>query len=74
MVPIKVSQIRCLQWQIALKEFNMQMLFRFIPAAIYIAALFAIALSMLIVRSPHVGGPLVLHCQYEKYSDCRLVR
>ncbi|RKD35806.1 hypothetical protein BJ928_1302 [Rhizobium sp. WW_1] len=52
----------------------MQMLFRFIPAAIYIAALFAIALSMLIVRSPHVGGPLVLHCQYEKYSDCRLVR
>ncbi|MBA8903853.1 hypothetical protein FHW17_004773 [Phyllobacterium sp. P30BS-XVII] len=51
----------------------MQMLFRIMPAAIYMAALFAIISSTLIVRPSHVGRPFNLHCQYEKYSDCRMV-
>ncbi|MBA8881835.1 hypothetical protein FHW16_005582 [Phyllobacterium myrsinacearum] len=52
----------------------MQMPFRFMPAAIYMVALFAIISSTLIVRPSRVSKPFDLHCQYEKYSDCRLVR
>ncbi len=52
----------------------MQTLFRFMPAVIYMVALFAIIASILIVRPSHVSRPFNLHCQYEKYADCKMVR
>ncbi|MFJ6324341.1 MULTISPECIES: hypothetical protein [unclassified Rhizobium] len=52
----------------------MQAFFRFVPALIYVAALFAVVLSLLIVRPTRSGGPFDLHCQDARYSDCRLVR
>ncbi|SCB46653.1 hypothetical protein GA0061102_105415 [Rhizobium miluonense] len=42
----------------------MQTPFRFVPAIIYVAALFAIVLSMLIVRPTHVRGPFSPHLAY----------
>lgn len=49
----------------------MQMLFRFMPAIIYAASLFAIVSLRLIVRPPHARRPFNLHCKHATYPDCR---